>query len=142
MSTMILESDTGATGVRWAALAMRAVAALFLLFDGVIHVARPQPVIDAFAQMGFPLSASLGIGLTELLWTALYVMPRTSLLGAVLLTGHLGGAVAAHLRAADAPFPTYVFPALLGALIWGGLWLRDPSLRALLPLRRAGLGRS
>ena len=121
----------------WSARVLSSIAALFLVFDSLIHILRPQPVVQAFADAGFPLSTAVGIGVTELIWTALYVFPRTALLGAILLTGHLGGAVASHVRVGHSVFETYIFPVIVGALIWGGLWLRDPVLQRLVPIRRA-----
>jgi hypothetical protein len=116
---------------------MTTVIVLFLLFDGIIHVTKPQPVVDAFAQLGYPLTASRGIGIVELICLVMYLAPRTALLGAVLLTGLLGGAMSAHVRAASPVFETYVFPVLVGLLIWGALLLREERLRALFPVRRA-----
>jgi hypothetical protein len=81
------------------------------------------------------LSASVGIGLLALICTAIYVTPRTSVLGAILLTGYMGGAVSTHVRAASTLFET-IFPVILGALVWFGIYVRDPELRKLIPLRR------
>src|SRR5687767_8714341 len=82
----------------WAGLVLGALVVLFLLFDAVIHVMKIPPVVEAFTQLGYPVSASVPLGIIELVCLALYVVPRTSFLGAVLLTGYLGGAVAIHLR--------------------------------------------
>jgi hypothetical protein len=117
---------------------MSAIVVLFLLFDTAIHVAKPVPVVEAFARLGYPISAAVGIGIAELICVVLYVIPRTAALGAVLLTGLLGGAIATHVRAGSTAFETYIFPMLMGLLIWGGLWLRDERLRELLPLRSRG----
>ncbi len=117
---------------------MSALAGLFLLFDTTLHLTKPAPVVDAFVRLGYPLSASVGIGVVELLSLALYVIPRTAALGAILLTGLVGGAIATHVRAGSPMFEAYVFPTLLALLIWGGVWLRDERMRALIPLRRAG----
>jgi hypothetical protein len=109
---------------------------LFLLFDGVIKELRIQPVLDSFVQLGYPHGLERAIGSLELLCLFLYALPRTSVLGAVLLTGYLGGAVATHLRAGS-PLPTHtLFPLYVGALLWAGLLLREERLRALFPLRR------
>jgi hypothetical protein len=94
----------------------------------VVHVLKPAPVVEAFARLGYPLSASVGIGILELVFTALYVVPRTAALGAVLLTGYLGGAVATQLRAGSGWFET-IFPVIIGAIVWGGLALRDARVR-------------
>jgi hypothetical protein len=123
------------TRVRRMGLALTAFSGLFLLFDGVVHVLRITAVVDSFAALGYPVTAAVGIGILELLCLALYLVPRTSVLGAVLLTGYLGGAVSAQVRV-DAPlFSTLLFPVYLGILIWGGLFLRDARLRSVLPLR-------
>jgi hypothetical protein len=122
----------------WGGRVMSGFVVLFLLFDAAIHLARPEPVVAAFAELGYPIGLSIGLGIAELVCTLLYVIPASSVLGAILLTGYLGGAVATHLRVGNPPFEAYIFPALVGALIWGGLYLRDARLRALVPLRRPG----
>ncbi|HMH81846.1 MAG TPA: DoxX family protein [Gemmatimonadales bacterium] len=114
---------------------MSAFAALFLLFDGVIHMLKIAPVVDAFAQLGYPLSLALGLGVLELICVVAYLIPRTSILGAILLTGYLGGAIAAQVRIGSPLFSTTLFPVYVALLIWGGLYLRDDRLRALIPLR-------
>ncbi|HUA20362.1 MAG TPA: DoxX family protein [Bryobacteraceae bacterium] len=108
----------------WAGRIVSAVPALFLVLDAAMHIAKPDPVVQAFTQLGFPLNLAVPLGVTELLLVALFVVPRTSLLGAILLTGYLGGAVASHVRVGDPTFQT-IFPILVGALLWGGLFLRD-----------------
>ncbi|HSQ33078.1 MAG TPA: DoxX family protein [Gemmatimonadaceae bacterium] len=107
----------------WAGRIVSALVALFMTMDAVTHLLKPQPVVTAFGQLGLPLELSVPIGLLALACTALYLIPRTSLLGAVLLTGYLGGAVAIQARAASATFPT-IFPVVVGVLAWGGLALR------------------
>lgn len=123
------------TPLLWTARILSTLVILFMLFDATIHIMKPAPVADAFARLGYPLSASVGIGILELLCLLAYAMPRTALLGAVLLTGVLGGAVSTHVRAGSPAFEAYIFPAILGAMIWGGIWLRDSRLRAIFPLR-------
>lgn len=118
---------------RWGGRIVSGLAALFMLLDGVTHLLKPAPVADAFARLGFPLSLSVELGVIELLCLVLYVIPRTSILGAILLTGYLGGAVATHLRVSDPVFDT-IFPIIIGALVWSGSYLLDPRLRALIPL--------
>jgi DoxX-like family len=118
----------------WAGRIVSALAVLFLLMDGVTHLMKPAPVAEAFQRLGFPLSLSLELGFIELVCVVLYVIPRTSILGAILLTGYLGGAVATHLRVLDPVFDT-IFPILIGALIWGGLYLMESRLRALVPFK-------
>jgi hypothetical protein len=109
--------------------------ALLFISDGVGHVMKPAPVVEAFARLGYPVSVSVGIGVLALICTAIYVTPKTSVLGAILLTGYLGGAVSTHVRAGSSLFET-VFPLILGALVWMGIFVRDAELRMLIPLRR------
>ena len=117
------------------ARALSTLVVLFLLFDATLHLTKPAPVVEAFTRLGYPLSASIGIGILELLCLIAYIVPRTALLGAVLLTGLLGGAIATHVRAGSPAFEAYIFPAILALLVWGALWLRDARLRALFPVR-------
>ena len=113
------------------------LAVLFLLFDAVIHVTKPASVVTAFAQLAYPLDLAVGIGIVELVCGAVYVIPPTSVLGAILLTGYLGGAVASQLRVGHSLFET-VFPIILGILVWGGLFLRHDRLRTVIPFYRQG----
>jgi hypothetical protein len=118
----------------WAGHIMSAVPGLLLLLDGAMKLAKPAFVVEATVQLGYPESVIVGLGIVLMASTVLYLVPRTSVLGAVLITGYLGGAVASHVRAQDPVF-TILFPILFGVLIWGGLFLRDARVRALLPLR-------
>ena len=93
---------------------------------------KPAAVVQGFAHFGYPESLALCIGILELACAVLYVIPRTSVLGAILLTGYLGGETATHVRIGEALF---IIPVILGVLVWGGLFLRDDRLRALIPLR-------
>jgi hypothetical protein len=105
----------------------------FLLFDGVTHVLRIKEVEDSFTALGFPAGAALGIGLLELLCLALYAVPRTRLLGALLLTAYLGGAFCAQLRVGAPLFSTLLFGVYLGVALWVGLYLTDERLRQFAP---------
>jgi DoxX-like protein len=116
---------------RWAGRIVSAFAVLFLVFDGAIKALRLEPAVEATAQLGYPERLTAGIGLLELACLVVYVMPRTAPLGAILLTGYLGGAVATHARIGS-PLLSVVFPIIIGGLLWGGLVLRDARLRALL----------
>ena len=116
----------------WAGYVMSAIPVLMLFFSAAMKFAKPPPVVEGFKHLGLPENLVFGLGVLEVGCTLLYVIPRTSVLGAILLTGYLGGAVLAHLRVGDAFFG----PVIFGVLIWGGLFLRDPRLRALIPLRR------
>ena len=120
----------------WTSRVVSALVVLFLLFDSTLHLTKPTPVVDAFARLGYPLSASVGIGIVEFLCLIAYVIPRLAILGAILLTAIVGGAIATHVRAGSPVFEAYIFPIVLGFLIWGGIWLRDDRLRGLVPLRR------
>jgi DoxX-like family len=118
----------------WTGRVITALAALLLLMDGVIHITKPAPVVTAFARLGFPLSLAVDLAIIELFCLALYVIPPTAILGAILLTGYLGGAVAINMRAGD-PFFETIFPALFGVLVWAGIYFRDARLRALIPFK-------
>lgn len=119
----------------WAGRIISALAILFLLFDSSGKLLKLAPVVEGTVQLGYPESAILGIGIVELVCLALYVIPRTSIFGAVLLTGFLGGAVATHVRLGNPLFSHVLFPIYIGALVWGGLFLLDGRLRTLVPLR-------
>jgi hypothetical protein len=112
------------------------VIVLFMLFDGIIKLIKPAPVVESFAQLGYPLSVAIGIGIAALASTVLYAIPRTSVFGAILLTGYLGGAVATHVRVGNPLFSHVLFPVYMGVLIWGGIYLRNERLRDLIPLER------
>lgn len=120
--------------MRTAGWVLTGLAAAFLLFDGIIHATREQHAVASSEALGLPAAVLPVIGIIELASLGAYLVPRTAVLGAVLLTGYLGGAIATNLRAGQAPFND-VFPLLVGALVWGGLWLRDLGVRALLPVR-------
>ena len=117
----------------WAGRIISALPALFLLMDGIMKLFKPALVVEATVKLGYPESVILPIGIVLVVSTALYLVPRTSVLGAILLTGYLGGAVATHVRVGEGLFPVF-FPVIFGVLIWLGLYLRDDRLRALIPL--------
>ena len=119
----------------WAGRIMSALPVLFLLFDGAIHIMRIPPVAEAFAKLGYSISLAIPLGIIEIACIALYLIPRTSVLGAVLLTGYLGGAVATNLRTGAPLFSNVLFPVYVGVLLWGGLYLRDSALQAIFPVR-------
>ena len=122
-------------GALWAGRVLTALAVSFLLFDGIVKFVGIPAVAEASEQLGFPINLNPGIGMVLLACVALYAFPRTSVLGAILLTGYLGGAVAMHVRVGNPLFSHVLFPTYVGAMIWGGLYLRDLRLRALIPLR-------
>jgi len=122
-------------GLLWTGRIPTTLGALFLFFDAVAKLLRLAPVVEGTTQLGYSASVILPLGIVLLLSTVLYVLPRTANLGAILLTGYLGGAVATHVRAGN-PLATHVlFPVYLGVLLWGGLYLRNARLRAQIPLR-------
>lgn len=109
------------------------LAAAFFLMDGGMKLSPPQFVVEATVQLGYPASVIPGLGILLISCTLLYLLPRTAVLGAILLTGYLGGAVATHVRISGPVF-NIVFPVVFGSLVWTGLWLRNTTLRLLLPL--------
>ena len=115
----------------WTGRILSALPVLMLILSAVMKFVMPPDAAKGFEHLGYPVSLALGLGILELACTVLYVIPRTSVLGAILLAAYLGGATATHVRVGD---PFYM-PVLLGILVWLGLYLRDPRLRALLPLR-------
>lgn len=119
----------------WGGRIISTLAVLFLIMDGVIKVINIQPVVDSSIQLGLPVGLTPSIGILLLVCLAVYLMPQTAVLGAILLTGYLGGAIAIQARIGAELF-SLVFPLIIGALLWGGLFLRDPQLRSLVPLRR------
>jgi uncharacterized membrane protein len=120
----------------WAGRLVSALVVLMLLADSVSKIMKAAPVLKAQAELGFPDSLTVGIGFVLFICTFVYVIPRTSILGAILLTGYLGGAVAVKLRIGDSLFGQVLFPVYVGAMLWGGLFLREDRLRALIPLLR------
>jgi hypothetical protein len=119
----------------WTGRILSGLVVLFLSPDGIIKFIKPAPVVETFAHVGLPLSLANTLGILLLACAAIYAFPRTSVLGAILLTGYLGGAVATHLRVGDPLFSHILFPTYLGVLLWLGLYLRDDRLRTLIPLR-------
>jgi DoxX-like family len=115
----------------WTGRILSGLAVLFFLVDGVMKLFKPSVVVEATRQLGYPESDIRGIGCLLLASTLLYVFPRTSILGAIMLTGYLGGAVASQIRARNPSF-NVVFALLFGVLVWSGLWLRDIRVRTLL----------
>ena len=113
------------------------VLVAFLVFDAAIKLVPLQVVTETMVALGYPTDPGLArlLGVLTLLCTLLYVFPRTSILGAILLTGYLGGAMATHLRAGSPLFTHLLFGLYLGVIAWGGLWLRDPRLRSLIPFK-------
>ena len=119
----------------WTGRVLSGIAVLFLIFDGAIKLVPIQPVTDSLRELGYPASDSFArfLGVITLICTALYAWPRTALLGAVLLTAIMGGAIASHLRLGDPLFSHTLFGVYLGLLFWVGLWLRDERVRRIMP---------
>jgi len=129
----ISHAPTVSSSKLWIGRIMSFLPALFLILDAVMKLVKPAFVVDATVQLGYGESAIVPIGAVLLLITILYLIPRTAVLGAILLTGYLGGAVATHVRVGAGVFPI-VFAIVFGVLLWGGLYLRDPRVSALIPL--------
>ena len=119
----------------WPGRALTALPVLFLAFDVTIKLMKVQPVVDSFTQLGIPVELARVVGTVELICLVLYCIPRTAVLGAMLLTGYLGGAVLTHLRIGSPLLSHTLFPIYIGIMLWGALWLRDQRVRALIPLR-------
>ena len=117
--------------VSWPGRVLSALVVAFIVFDGVLHIAKPAPVVEAFTQLGYPLRLSVGLGVLELVFALVYAIPRTAFIGALLLTAYLGGAIATQLRVGAGWFPT-IFPVIVAALLWTGLALRDARVRGLI----------
>jgi hypothetical protein len=118
----------------WTGRALTGLSGAFFIFDGGMKLFKPPVVVQATIQLGYPESTIVGIGAALLVSTLLYLIPRTSILGAILVTGYLGGAVASNVRAEQPAF-NIVFPVICACTAWGGLWLRDRQLEQLLPLK-------
>lgn len=129
-----MPADTQPTSRKmlWAGRIISFVPALMLLASAIMKLVKHPAVVEGMSQLGYAERLVRGLGVVELACTVLYLIPQTSILGAVLLTGYLGGAMATHVRIGD----QFITQFLLGVLVWLGLYLRDPRLRALLPLRR------
>ncbi|HEY0591057.1 MAG TPA: DoxX family protein [Thermoanaerobaculia bacterium] len=136
LSTPIDRPATTASAARplWAGRVLSALAVLFLAFDAIGKLTRPEAVVTGTTSLGYPESVILPLGLIQVALLVLYLLPRTSVLGALLWTGYLGGAVATHVRLLHPLFSHILFPVYVALLLWGGLWLRDRRVRAILPV--------
>jgi uncharacterized membrane protein YphA (DoxX/SURF4 family) len=119
--------------MRWAGLVISGLVVLMLVFSGIMKLSGSPDVEKEFVRLGWPPNLAIAIGIVELVCVLLYAIPRTSVLGAILLTGYLGGAIAAHVRIEELKF---IPPAIGGVLVWLGLYLRNERLRELIPFRR------
>lgn len=120
----------------WAGIIVSALPVLFLLMDGVMKLFKPEPVVTGTVELGYQESVIVPLGIVLLVGVILYLVPKTAIFGAVLVTAYLGGAVATHVRIGNPLFTHVLFPVYLGVLLWLGLWLRERRLRGLTPLKR------
>jgi hypothetical protein len=135
MKERFMPADTQAAPVSkkllWSGRVVSALPVLVLLFSGAMKLVKPEPVVKGFTDLGWDERFALPLAIVEIGCTVVYVIPRTAVLGAILVTGYLGGATATHVRIGD----QFIGPIILGVLVWLGLYLRDPRLRVLIPLR-------
>jgi DoxX-like family len=120
----------------WAGRVLEGLAVAFLIFDIVIKFTGTAPVVEAMERLGYPVRMAPVIGILEIACLVLYLIPRTSVLGALLWTAFLGGATASQVRIGEPLFSHVLFPSYVALFLWGGLWLRDDRLRALVPVIR------
>ncbi|TGQ50579.1 DoxX family protein [Mesorhizobium sp. M1C.F.Ca.ET.193.01.1.1] len=134
----ISEAAPVSNGALWTGRALSAVVVLFMIFDGVIKLPPLGVVTQTMAELGWPSDANIArlLGIVGLVSTALYALPRTSVLGAILLTAYMGGAISTHVRIGNPLFSHTLFGVYLGVVLWGGLYLRDARVRALIPFSR------
>ena len=123
------------TAALWTGRVLTTLPVLFLLMDGVMKLFKPEVVVKATEELGYGEQVIVPLGIVLVVSTILYVIPRTAVLGAILLTGYLGGAIATQVRVGAVAF-NILFPIIMGALIWGGLYLRDNRISALVPFRK------
>ena len=130
-----MQSTTGSASkvMFWAGTVITGLVILFMLFDASVKLLKTQTAVDGTAQLGYPASMIVPLGIVLLACVVLYAIPRTSVLGAVLLTGYLGGATATQVRVSS---PWFFFPVVFGILVWAGLFCRDSRLRSLIPIRK------
>ena len=134
-TTTDMSAPSTSKGLRWTGYIVTGLITAFMLLDGVLKLIKIQPVIDGTVRLGYPESSIRVIGSAALISAILYAIPQTTVHGAILLTGFLGGAVATHLRAGE-PLFNCTFPVIFGVIAWLGVYCRDARLRSLLPLRR------
>ncbi len=129
--TSTIQTTSVSKTARWAGYILSTLPVLMLLFSSVMKFVKPAGFAEGMTKLGLPEHLATGLGILELACAILYLIPRTAVLGAILLTGYLGGAILTHLRVGD----NFIGPIVFGLFIWGGLFLRDPRVRALIPLR-------
>jgi hypothetical protein len=137
------EDDRGQPGAApskkalWAGRVLSGLGALFLAFDATGKLLQPRAVVEGTTSLGYSPSVIFPLGIVQAVCLILYLVPRTATLGALLWTGYLGGAIATHVRIGNPLFSHVLFPIYVAAFLWGGLWLRDERVRALLPFQTA-----
>ena len=140
---VVAHGSQPSTRTRWWGRILSGLAVVFLLFDAAVKLLELPVAVEATTQLGYPESVMIPLGLIEVACSIVYLVPRASVLGAILWTGYLGGAVATHVRVGSPLFSQALFPIYVAALLWAGLWLRELRLRVVLPLRAepgAGFG--
>jgi hypothetical protein len=126
-------ASSGSTKMLWTGRILTVLVTLFLIFDSSLKLVKAKAAVEGTIQVGYPESLIVPIGVTLLVCLILYLIPRTSILGAILLTGYLGGATATMVRVQS---PWFLFPAAFGAIAWLALYLRDERLRSMIPIRK------
>ena len=127
------QSISASKKLLWTGRIFSGLSIAFMFMDGVMKLFMPAPVVQGMTRLGYPIDLGPGIGIVVLGCAAVYAIPQTSVLGAILLTGFLGGAVASNVRVGNALFSNTLFPIYVALFVWGGLYLRDGRLRALVP---------
>ena len=130
-------SQPGSKKALWTGRVLSGIAVLFLLFDATGKLLQIPEALQGTVELGYPVSVLFGLGVVQMVCLGLYLIPRTSVLGAILWTGYLGGAVATHVRVDNPLFTHLLFPVYVATFLWLGLWLRNERLRAVLPLLSA-----
>lgn len=133
LSSTSVAPRSSAKKLIWTGRVLSAIPILLMVFSAVMKFLKPPAVVEGFAKYGYPESVITTIATLEILSCLVYLIPRTAVLGAILMTGYLGGATATNVRVGD---PSYIMTVLLGVFVWAGLFLRDARLRELLPLRK------
>jgi hypothetical protein len=134
--SVYVEAESPSKGMLWTGRIISGLVILFLLFDGGIKLVPLDIVLTTSKELGIPAHLARLLGVMTVVCTLLYAFPPTAVLGAILFTGYLGGAIYVHVLAGSPMLSHTLFGVYLGVLMWGGLWLRDPRLRSLFPLRR------
>lgn len=131
---LAVTAGTHGAAQMWVGRGLSGLAVLFLAFDATMKLMKVQPAVEGTMLLGYPESVIVPLGVVQVACLVAYLVPKTSVLGAILWTGYLGGAVATHVRVGNPLFTHVLFPVYIGALLWLALWLRDRRLRAVLPL--------